>query len=1276
MKKRLLALIISAVMLAALIPSYAYAANSALEISSDSLSDEARNFVSKDLTLPETVGEETVSWTSSNPAVISADGKVTRPEQSPQKVTLTAKAGGSEKSFDFTVMPENYYVNYSNSFDYDEYENSVITNFLTDWQMRWGNTSYPSSKFRVDTLSDGSSNCYIWNEMWKDRPQLVMRGIKPSGRFSVSADVYMDFEEGTTGYYDYEFAFGSERAWMRFYFYPDGRIGEVRFYGGQTSGVSLGGNSTFSRFNLLRRWVNLEWEFDTELHKMWLYIDGERVTKEKGMDAEFASAPLDRVDFNIGTNVLNHCLGIDNVAVVTKYDNVDEKEIVDVYTLLAHENFSNQSEFAVTENLDFSRATIEDYDDVKITFTSGSDNVVINGNVGEITRGEVDADGIVYATVTKDGCDYSLTKTMKFNIKGTNYKVYESNSFYYPDLVGQRTQRESGGWALGSVPSKQGLLDSMYVKEGNNHSVKAFRTVADTALGVTDARSFYYAFSGASKRDATLEMKIKLGKAIDTQQIYNLDIYGLYDGVSGNRSFSQMHFYASKSSTSMRISTYDPLTGANKSKALASNFASPEEWFDFKLEIDVYNKTLDVFINGKRLNSSPITFMTDRIDADAKAAKLVYFSANPFRSIPEAELYIDDFTAYSTQGMTSDVAIYKNGQKVTDLGYLSPDDKLSADVQLYNFTENMTLSDTSVVAGIYSGEKLHDIKIVKGTPKDGLLEVNFPDLKVPDVVENAKMKIFFVDSNGKLTPVREEYLFPHKLNGEINPIEHTDEGTGRTYYTIDLNGEHAIRSYYSMPVWAKDAEKFYFYDNQYRLYEFDVETEKYKYIDSLFGQNLVMVSKLGNVFYIRNNKEIVRMYPDYTKEVVGTLPLDMNIGAAGLLQVNDDESYLSVEITENNSTEFDVTKKKRIPVLDISTGEWDLRYIYGFDTKVYAPDHMNLNPNPAYSNLVAFAHEGTGDNGEGNPERIWLLDRDTGEIKNLFKQKMSYGTVPAETVGHEDWMKSGELMMFCNSSKTTLGGITLFKKDGSDRRYVNNDYNYLHASGSTVTDRFVVSDTGYNGSATKLVLIDCYTGKSYLLATLPQNGRDPGHTHPCFSYDGTKVIFGLYAEDLKTIRFGWMDISDIINNVADGRDIVLSDSCTTTSYGDTDFFLADKTVDGKNFYSIADGNHMNVNIISFEKETVDVELTFDYVDNGTENIVIDYVKWEAPSGKNKVINYSETVERTNSGEIKTATVKLYGINAENLKMMAADLTIKGENSELLVRNVKAMEITK
>ncbi len=1242
-----------------------------VSISYEMLSRESRNCVSQNLTLPTTLDGEEITWLSSNTSVIDMDGTVIRPETAPQNVTVFALIGNKVKSFDFTVMPKTYYVNYSESFDYGDKEGAVITTYLHDWKTRWKNTHHYSSKFTNETLSDSSTNCYIKNEMWKDRPQYVTGEMKPEGRFTVSHMTYLDIADNTEGMYDFEFNFGGEEnILMRFWFKDDNTVGEVRYYGGVENGERVG-DEEFNALNLKRRWVKFDWEFDTSAQKMWLYIDGQLVTKAEGLDSSRMTGALKRIDFNIGLNTMMLVLGIDDMSIVTKYDTIDDKEIADVYRLLSYESFSEQSKFAITEDLDLSRAVPEGYENTIVTFESGSPNLTISGNTGKIQRAEEDAEAILYAKISDYDTDFTMTKTFKFNVKGMNYNVYTTSSFYYPDLTGQRADAAYGGWKLGSIPPQEGCLDSCYVKETGNYCVKAFRTASATSLGITDANSFRYNIATSPRRDITFETRMKVGKPTDKTQVYIINLYGTYEGVAGSKELVPMHIYADETATSLRISYYDELTNSNVQTPIAIDFAFPDEWFDLKMEVNLFDKTVNIFVNGECVTPSPLNFAkAEGVDINKKIASITAFTANPFRQEKNAELYLDDFTAYCVQTASSDVALYKNGKKVTDIGYLTAGDTVSAEVQLYNSEDSMEFESANVIAAIYDGQKLHNVTIVKKTVQDGAINVTFPALDIPETIVNARIKIFFVSATGGISPLREEHVVPHKLNGTIVPKKYTDSGTGRTYYTIDLNGEDAIRSYYSMITWEKDADRFYFYDNQERLYVYDISTNQYRYIDTLFNQYLVSISKKGNVFYIKDTGEIIRMNPvTQKKEVVGTLPKDMNIGAAMLIQVNDDESYLSLEIVENSSTEFDVTRKTRIPVMDINTGEWDLRYIFGFDTKVYAPDHMNLNPNPLYSNLVAFAHEGTGDEGQGNPERIWLLNRDTGEYKNLFKQKMTTDILPAETVGHEDWMKSGEQMVFANLATGTPGGITLFNKDGSNRRYVNNDYSYNHASGSPVTDRFVVSDTSYPGRTTELVLIDCYTGKSYHLATLPQNGKDPGHTHPSFSMDGNKVIFGLYSEDLSTIRIGWMDISDIISSAEDGKDIVLSSSCSTSSYGGTDFYLAEKDRNGQTFYSIADGNHMNVNITEFEEETANVTITFDYIDKGTDDILIDYIKWENVKGKNRIVEYEERIARKNTGSVKTAEVTITGMNAENLKMLGTDFTVKGDGSELEIANV-------
>lgn len=73
-------------------------------------------FVSADFALPETAGEASVTWTSSDPA-IAIDGntaKVTRPEGENKAVTLTAEislegaSAGQTKEFPLTVVAEEW----------------------------------------------------------------------------------------------------------------------------------------------------------------------------------------------------------------------------------------------------------------------------------------------------------------------------------------------------------------------------------------------------------------------------------------------------------------------------------------------------------------------------------------------------------------------------------------------------------------------------------------------------------------------------------------------------------------------------------------------------------------------------------------------------------------------------------------------------------------------------------------------------------------------------------------------------------------------------------------------------------------------------------------------------------------------------------------------------------------------------------------------------------------------------------------------------------------
>ncbi len=91
-----------------------FEANSILDISFDDIAnDQASGFVTKNLTLP-----EGYTWTSSNPAVVSTTGVVTRPEFKDVMVELVASTEKGSKSIMFTVKAKTTNSHFQSTFAY------------------------------------------------------------------------------------------------------------------------------------------------------------------------------------------------------------------------------------------------------------------------------------------------------------------------------------------------------------------------------------------------------------------------------------------------------------------------------------------------------------------------------------------------------------------------------------------------------------------------------------------------------------------------------------------------------------------------------------------------------------------------------------------------------------------------------------------------------------------------------------------------------------------------------------------------------------------------------------------------------------------------------------------------------------------------------------------------------------------------------------------------------------------------------------------------------
>ncbi len=195
-------------------------------------------------------------------------------------------------------------------------------------------------------------------------------------------------------------------------------------------------------------------------------------------------------------------------------------------------------------------------------------------------------------------------------------------------------------------------------------------------------------------------------------------------------------------------------------------------------------------------------------------------------------------------------------------------------------------------------------------------------------------------------------------------------------------------------------------------------------------------------------------------------------------------------------------------------------------------DHPILNPEDKHT---VFFNRG---NDTYIPDRMYLLDVTTGNIKNMYHQQtMPDGTL-GEAIGHESWSFDGEWMYFVKYpdpfSKIKPTGIMRVSKDCSRYEYVNTNHPFWHASpspdGKWVVGDYFLIDNGDGRYKSKIAICNIETKESYVLAEFYISTQHPSHPHPAFSYDGKKICFTILDEyDEFNSKVAVMDVSDIVS---------------------------------------------------------------------------------------------------------------------------------------------------
>ncbi len=541
--------------------------------------------------------------------------------------------------------------------------------------------------------------------------------------------------------------------------------------------------------------------------------------------------------------------------------------------------------------------------------------------------------------------------------------------------------------------------------------------------------------------------------------------------------------------------------------------------------------------------------------------------------------------------------------------------------------------------------------------------------------------------------------------------KHVDRDTGRTYYTVSVFGQDTEKSYFTENCVSSDNKKIYA-NTSGGIIEYNIETEMCRYVSGDYKKGAAcsfVVTPLDHLWFITTTGEIIMTdLTTYETKVVTTVPEEKRNSQAWFIQVNDDESLLSTywedDVDENG------VPTALFALLDLKTLKWDMSHSYTFPTKRTNPSHVCINPNPKYSNYVFFAHEDTGYFAPSNEsmnqhDRVWMLNRDTGEYYNVFKQKWTMQPLPGdptsgrigEAAGHEYWSPDGEWIGFVRHKTWVYiqdftigeGNICMMKPDGTDKWYIPIDITPTMVTAANARagithcnvshdNRWTTGDTLYSAQTgwTDAILVDNYTGKTHWLARVSQSGANPGHYHPQFSHDDRFIVFGLWSDDKSHVQIGWMDVSDLTQNGAEGGRFDLSESCESFSYKGNFKHYVEPLYDSKGAFAgvkIPSGKEMYVDVKKtvVEKDNTPATIKIVYKDDGKTPITLRYYTWNegAHLSRNFLAEHEYTIKRNGTGKVMAKTIKLDDICLGNMQVLRSDFRIGSDGGSATVLSV-------
>ena len=563
--------------------------------------------------------------------------------------------------------------------------------------------------------------------------------------------------------------------------------------------------------------------------------------------------------------------------------------------------------------------------------------------------------------------------------------------------------------------------------------------------------------------------------------------------------------------------------------------------------------------------------------------------------------------------------------------------------------------------------------------------------------QTAKFKVTVTDTSGQRTanqtvditiPARSSFLDEiYKTPQRLAPRVITEE-TGLTTKYINIEGEPTIRTYPTSQNWTSDGKSFICGLQSGMMFLYNTENETLTFIDHSLPARQLIYATVGTddyVYYVKkdenSNYSIWKANLKVAPAVPELLCNALNGYSIGQIHVTNDCKYLSAELATADSGAQTITGR-----YSVDEREWVTYTHPEFD---FSPAKTHDIINPEYPNLVSFCHEINHNvsydvNARNITDRIWQVDLDTMLANNIFKQGVhtlkdteNGNDVALQGATHEVWSNDGEYMYFITfklGSRYNTGSVpsvVRIDKDGSHRKYYHGNnasaYDYKHCT-PTGDNKFVGTD------GNSIVVISTDTWQEFEIAEFtPYIDEHPYHAHPVIAREQYVMNWGDTVDD-GLLGIKWYDFTNLVSSTAEGGITQMGENVKRVSFEGLDCESVASEIDGKTVVSASSGKSIYLDI---EESLIDtdngkIKLTFDYYDNGSQNITVTYTSGvETDNDRYRIFDAQDTITRGGTNTWKTAKIIIDSGNFEDIGKYNTDIKISGATSDVLIANISA-----